>query len=112
MFAALHESGGDEDAVNSFEQLPGAEQDRLLRYYERSFQPCEGLAIYSPRPRRGRDKSQQGARASAIVAAAVSGTKRGKHSSAKEPVPELQSPNKPRKRPAAEHASQRKAAGP
>jgi hypothetical protein len=112
MLAALHESGGDEEAVNTFEQLPGAEQDRLLRYYERAYQPCQGLAIYSPRPRRGKVKSQQGASPSAMVAEAVGGTKRGTHKPAQEPVPELQSPNKPRKRPAAERAPQRKAAGP
>jgi len=98
MLAALHESGRDEDAVDAFEQLPGAEQDRLLRYYERAFQPCRGLAIYSPRPRRGKVKSQQGASASAIVAEVVSGTKRGTHKPAKELVPELQSAHKPRKR--------------
>ncbi|HVS35902.1 MAG TPA: hypothetical protein VMS17_09990 [Gemmataceae bacterium] len=112
MLAALHESGGDEDAVATFEQLPGAEQDRLLRYYERAFQPCKGLAAYSSRPRRGKVKSQQAASASAIIAAVVSGTKRGTDKPAKEPVPELQSPHKPGQRPAAEHAPQRKAAGP
>ena len=96
MLAALHESGGDEEAVTTFEQLPGAEQDRLLRFYERAFQPCRGLASYSARPRPGKVKSQQGASASPIVAEAVSGTKRATHKPAKEPVPELQSPNKPR----------------
>jgi hypothetical protein len=57
MLAALHESGGDEDAAGLFERLPGTEQDRLLRYYERAFQPCKGLAICTPkRPRRCRGK--------------------------------------------------------
>ena len=83
ILAALHESGGDEDAVTTFEQLPGAEQDRLLRYYERAFQPCKGLASYSPRPRRGKVKARQGAGASATIPEPVSGTKRGPHNAAK-----------------------------
>ena len=59
MLAALHEAGGDEDAAGQFERLSGAEQDRLLRYYERAFQPCKGLVAPSPpRPRRRKGKSE------------------------------------------------------
>ncbi len=53
MLAALHESGGDDNAAGRFERLPGTEQDRLLRYYERAYQPCKGLAIYTPKRPRG-----------------------------------------------------------